>query len=159
MLAPVFWDSSHLIHVNMWALESLFRNRPVRRDRIYFSSCYQRVVRDVSLFSFQCQVINNCLCLFLPQFCVSVCVHLVTWQSQRSSCINMICPVVGSVVISATESEPAPPPLQEQEHQVQRVGATVCLSPGFKCVEFLHRCHSECDVSDLSALMINAIST
>lgn len=43
----------------------------------------------------------------------------------------------------AAESHPAPPPLQEQEHQVQRVGSAVRVPLGVECLEFLHTHNSE----------------
>lgn len=47
------------------------------------------------------------------------------------------------VVVPIAEGEPASPPLQEQEYQVQWVRSTVCVPLGVECLEFLHPHDSE----------------
>lgn len=76
--------------------------------------------------------------------CVGYCICApVTLPRQWQSWHVSHCGCAHTIFCCAAESHPAPPPLQEQEHQVQWVGSAVCVPLGVKCLEFLHTHNSE----------------
>lgn len=52
--------------------------------------------------------------------------------------VTLKCLALTLCSVCLAESQSAPPPLQEQEHQVQRVGSAVRLPPGLQRLEPLH---------------------
>lgn len=115
----------HLFRNGIGNLRGFFFSRIVTVSR-----CLLHRFISVTRSSIQCLCVSYLLYLW----------HSLVCNSGRVEVTGIVAALTWSVVV---ESHPAPPPLQEQEHQVQWVGSAVCLPLGVGCLEFLHTHNSE----------------